>query len=396
MCGAYPCKAEEVFQVNTDYNIFIPTSETYRTASMPPNTFYPNMIYSHTVHLNVTCGNAIYQFGQEISTEQDGIYTNVLETKLSGGNNAGQISSYTEEFVFMSDTSDTWESKFYFESKLACTGTITLYAYKNNTWVLIESQNYTTYYNYDDIEPSSGINGWKYVVQCNLNRRFTFFRYDNLYADGYTLNQFTWSVRSSQQQAEDTQNKIEENTRQTNGILGTIKAVIDDIVDKIEDTIDAIAELPNTIMEGLKSLFIPTDFYGDLQSGLEDILDSLGVIGYPITYYIDTLAIIRDTSTESMAVEIPAFYWQDKVIFPRYYRSNIFYFKDVKVFQNVQKTAWLRNFFSSVGINIDTVTIGEMVKTFMGFALFFGLIGFVIRMYNSAFGTDMEDESDDN
>ncbi|MEM0173924.1 MAG: hypothetical protein QXI16_05410 [Sulfolobaceae archaeon] len=392
LCGTYPVRADEVYQVNSDYTIYVPNNEEYKVSSMPPNAFYPDIIYSHTVHSNITCGNATYQFGQEISSEYDGIYTNIYETKISGGNNAGQIVGYTEEFQFLSDTSDTWESKFYFESKKACSGTVTLYAYKNNTWVQIESKSFNTYISYDDIVPDSNINGWKYVVHCTLNTNFTFLRYDNLYADGYTLNRFSWIVRSSQQQEEDTQKSIEENTRNTNTILGTVKNAIDNVKNAIDNVVTGIANLPTTILNGLKALFIPTDFYGDLETALNDIVDALGIVGYPISLYTDTCYVVRDTTTTNLSVDVPAFYYKGHTIFPRYHRDNIFYFQNNLVFENVQKTTWMRQFFGMFNADIDTITIGNLVKTLMSVFMWFGILAFVIRIYNKAFGLDVNED----
>lgn len=398
MCGVYPVRADETFQSNSDYVIYIPYTDEYKVCNMPPNTFYPDLIYNHRVNTNFVCGNATYELGQEISSKNDGIYTNLYETYISEsstGRNGGRIVSYTQEFKFLSNNADTWESKFYFESKRACSGDVTLYYYKNNTWVQVEKINFNTYINYDKIVPDMNINGWKYVVHCSLNNPFEFLRYDNYYADGYSLNQFSWFVRNSQQQSEETQDKIEENTRNTNNLLGTVKNAIDNVKSAIDNVVTGIANLPDTILNGLKDLFIPTDFYGDLETAMNDIIDCLGIVGYPISLYTKTCYVVRDTTTTSLTVDVPAFYYRGQTIFPHYHRDNIFYFQNNLVFENVQKTTWMRQFFGMFNADIDTITIGNLVKTLMSILMWFGIIAFIIRIYNKAFGLDVNEEMGD-
>lgn len=402
MCGVYPAKADETFQSNSDYIVYNPYTDEYIVCNMPPNTFYPDIIYNHRVNTNFVCGNATYEFGQEISSKNDGIYTNIYETYIQGpstGINGGRIISYTQEFKFLSNNADTWESKFYFESKRACSGDVTLYYYKNNTWVEVEKIDFNTYINYDKIVPDMDINGWKYVVHCSFNNYLPFFRYDNYFADGYTLNQFSWITRSSQQQEEDTQKSIEENTRNTNTILGTVKNAIDNVKSAIDDVVTGITNLPNTILEGLKTLFIPDDFSNTLQNGLEDISDSLGVVGYPIQFINNTLNTIKNTSGESLTVHLPSFSYKGHVIFPSYYKSNIFYFGNNLVFSNVSLVSPFEQFFNFFGVNCSTITISQLVKILMRFCTGIALIGAIVNYYNNIFGTNInsgEEEEDDN
>lgn len=376
--------ASESYQCNTDYTIYIPTTDDYQVCNMPPNTFYPDIIYTHRVNTNFTCGNATYQFGQDISTQVDGIYTNIYETKISGGNNAGQIVGYTQEFKFLSDKSDTWESKFYFESKRACSGTVTLYGYINNSWVEVESQSFNTYISYDKIVPDSSINGWKYVVHCTLNSNFTFLRYDDMYADGYTLNQFSWIVRSSQQQQEDTQKSIEENTRNTNTLLGTIKNGIDNII-------TGIANLPQTILNGIHSLFVPDDIQDDFEDIMETLHDDLGVLALPIDFIHAVCSAITDTTTTVFPVHTPAFKYDNKTIFPAYDRSNILYFGSLPVFGNVGASTWFDNLMSKVGIN-RSMTIMQCIQAFMKLIIFIGIIRYIYNIVYEYYHMDFDDE----
>lgn len=399
LCGSYPVKADETYQSTTDYVISVPSTSENKVCNMPPITFHPDIIYNHYVHTNFVCGNATYDFGEKISSENDGIYTSIYETKISGGNNAGQIVGYTQEFKFLSTTPDTWESKFYFESKRACSGDVTLYYYKNNEWVQVEKLNFNTYINYDKIVPDANISGWKYVVHCSLNSNFTFLRYDNMYSDGYTLNQFSWFVRSSQQQEEDTQKSIEENTRNTNTLLGTVKNAIDNVKNAIDNVVTGITNLPRLILDGLKELFIPEDFSSTLQDGLEDISDSLGVVGYPIQFINDTLNTIKNTSGESLTIHLPSFKYNGHVIFPSYYRANIFYFGNNLVFSNINLVTPFTQFFNLFGVDCSTVTISQLVKILMRFCTGIALIGAIVNYYNNIFGTNInsgEEDGDDN
>lgn len=376
--------ASEVYQCNTDYTIYTPTTDDYQTATMPPITFYPDIIYTHHVNSNFTCGNATYKFGQDISTTHEGIETNIYETKISGGNNAGQIVGYTQEFKFVSDSADTWESTFSFDSKRGCTGTVTLYGYINNSWVQAESTNFTTYINYDKIIPDSKINGWKYVVHCTFNSNFTFLRYDNMYEDGYLLNTFRWTIKSSQQQAEDVQNQIEENTRQTNSLLGTIKNGIDNII-------TGITNLPQTILNGIHSLFVPDDIQLEFEDIMDTLHDDLGVLALPIDFIHSVCSSITDTTTTVFPVHTPAFKYQNKTIFPAYNRDNIFYFGAMPVFSNVGSSSWFDNLMSKVGINRN-MTIMQCIQAIMKLIIFIGIIRYIYNIVYEYYHMDFDDE----
>lgn len=384
----------EVYQCNTDYTIYIPTTDDYQTATMPPITFYPDIIYNHRVNTNFTCGNATYQFGQDIATTYENIETNIYETKISGGNNAGQIVGYTQEFKFISDSADTWESTFSFDSKRGCTGTVTLYGYINNSWVQVESTNFTTYINYDKIIPDSKINGWKYVVHCTFNSNFTFLRYDNMYEDGYLLNTFRWTIKSSQQQAEDVQNQIEENTRQANGILGTIQNKIDGVVNKIQSVIDGITNLPNLIMDGLKDLLIPDDFTDTLTDNVDDLTDSLGVLGFPLRFVNNCVTTITNNDSMQLEVSVPTIGSPWGTLFPGYHRQNILYFASIKCFTNVGGNTHFSSLLTLFGLNYNS-TIVNVVHAFTNLALFFALLRFLISKYNDIFDTDIDVGGDD-
>lgn len=391
LCGTSNAKADAIYQSSTDYKVYIPGADTYKICSMPPNTFYPYFAYSHNVYTNFVCGNATYNFGQEIVSKNAELYTNISETKISGGNNIGQIVDYTQEFKFVSDQADTWESEFAFSSKLLCKGDITLYFYKNNSWQQVEKRNFNTYVTWGKVVPDANISGWKYVVHCKLNINFDFL-IGNTYEGGYTLNQFSWQIKSSKQQEGDIQKSIEENTRNTNSILGTVKDAIDNVV-------SGIVNLPGKILNGLKDLFIPADFTSTLKSGLENISDSLGVFGYPIQLISDTLNTVINTSGDSLTVHVPQFTYKEHVIFPGYYKSNIFYFGNNLVFTNVNLVTPFTQFFDIFGIDCSTITIGGFIKIFMRFLTGIGLITAMVHYYNNIFGTDVDsgkEAEDDN
>lgn len=391
LSGRSIANADEIYQSNTNFKVYIPGSDTFKILSMPPNTFYPYFGYSHQACTNFSCGNANYNVCQEIVSKNFELYTNISETKISGGSDIGQIVDYTQEFKFVSDKSDTWESAFAFSSKLLCKGDITLYFYKNNSWQEVEKRNFNTYITWGKVVPDTSINGWKYVVHCKLNINFDFLN-GNTYEDGYTLNQFSWQIKSSTQQQDDIQKSIEENTRNTNTILGTVKDAIDNVV-------SGIVNLPVKILNGLKDLFIPSDFTNILQNALEDISDSLGVFGYPIQVLSDTLNTVINTSGESLTVHVPQFTFKDHVIFPGYYKANIFYFSNNLVFTNVNLVTPFTQFFDIFGIDCATVTIGQFVKILIRFLSSIALITSIIHYYNNIFDTNIEsgeEDADDN
>lgn len=398
LTGVSSVKADEIYQSISDYTIYIPATDERKICGMPPNTFYPYTDYNHQVNTTFTCGNATYNFGQTISSDFDKISTNISEKRLSGGKNVGQIVEYTQEFKYISDVSDTWETAFNFNSKVLCQGDITLFYYKNNSWVQVEKRNFNTYVTWGKAVPDSDVNGWKYVVHCKFNTNLVFLGAG--YHNGYPLNQFSWRVRSSSQQQDDIQKSIEENTRHTNTLLGTIKDAIDTVKDAIDNVVDGIVNLPDLILDGLKDLFIPSDFSSTLQDALADISDSLGVLGYPIQLLNDTLSTIINTFGESLTIHVPSFKYQGHVIFPGYFKSNIFYFGNNLVFANVDLVTPFTQFFDIFGIDCATVTIGDFVKTLMRFLAGIGLIFAIIHYYNNIFGTniDVEEggEEDDN
>lgn len=382
LSGTSTAIADEIYQSTTDFKFYIPGTDTYKICSLPPNTFYPYFGYSHQACTNFSCGDANYNVCQEIVSKNTEIYTNISETKISGGNNTGQIVDYTQEFKFVSDNADTWESEFAFSSKLLCNADITLYFYKNNSWQQVEKRNFNTYVTWGKVVPDASINGWKYVVHCKLNINFDFLT-DNTYENGYTLNQFAWQIKSSKQQLDNIQKSIEENTRNTNTILGTVKDAIDNVV-------SGIVNLPGKILNGLKDLFIPSDFTSTLQNGLENISDSLGVFGYPIQMFSDTLNTVINTSGESLTVHVPQFTYKNHVIFPGYYKANIFYFSNNLVFANVNLVTPFTQFFNIFDIDCTTVTIGDFIKIFMRFLTGIGLITALVHYYNNFFGTNIE------
>ena len=72
-----------------------------------------------------------------------------------------------------------------------------------------------------------------------------------------------------------------------------------------------------------------------------------------------------------------------------------FTLKIILFFENVQKTTWMRQFFGMFNADIDTITIGNLVKTLMSVLMWFGIIAFLIGIYNKAFGLDVNEEMGD-
>lgn len=398
LCGAYPVKAEETYNIKGNY-VFYTSNVRYET-DMPPLTYYPNILnYTNTVYQNITFqGDTTYQLQEKIVCNSlNELYLGA--TYLSGNRNAG-LDNYTQEYVYLNTDADFYSLHFNLSQKRGGSGWVDIYGYYNSSWVKVISETFSTTYSSGDIIPDSKIQGWKIVCHYDLSNRFYMVRTDDLYADGYLLNEFSFIIKDSQQQEEDTQKSIEENTRNTNTLLGTVKNAIDSVKNAVDNVVTGITNLPTTILNGLKALFIPTDFYGDLETALNDIVDALGIVGYPISLYTQTCYVVRDTTTTSLAVDVPAFYYKGLTIFPRYHRDNIFYFQNNLVFENVQKTTWMRNFFGMFNADIDTITIGNLVKTLMSVFMWFGIIAFVIRIYNKAFGLDVDEdmggEEDDN
>lgn len=393
LCGSYPAKADETYNIEGDYVFY--TSNVRYESDMPPLRFYPKIVnYSNNVHQNISfSGGTTYQLEERVvCSSVNELYLGA--TILQGSANAG-LDSYTQDYIYLNSDSDYYELHFNILQKRGGNGWVDIYAYTNGTWVKVSSENYTNSYSSGDILPSSKIQGWKIVCHYNLNSRFYMLRTDDMYAGGYELNEFGINIKDSQQQEEDTQKSIEENTRNTNTILGTVKNAIDNVKNAIDDVITGITNLPRLILDGLKELFIPSDFYGDLETAMNDIVDALGIVGYPISLYTNTCYVVRDTTTTSLTVDVPAFYYKGHTIFPRYHRDNIFYFQNNLVFENVQKTAWMRHFFGMFNADIDTITIGNLVKTLMSILMWFGILAFIIRIYNKAFGLDVNEEMGD-
>lgn len=379
--------ASEQYKIEGDYRIYDLQDNPYQV-DMPPLNFFPNIIgYSNTNYLNLTMGNTTYQLNQTIKCNDfNDVY---FGATLISGTKYGNLGSYTQTFSYLNTDSDYYSFYFALQQIKGGQGWVDLYANIDGSWVKAETySNVGTSFTIDTVLPENKINGWRCVCHWELTNRFTLLRPDDTYADGYKFNQFSMIVKDSQQQADDVQDKIEENTRQTNGLLGTIKIGIDNVI-------TGITGIPQAIADKLEELFVPTDIYYTLESGAEDIIDSLGVLGYPLDFYVKTMQICRDVDTQSMPVEIPAIYYNGHTIFPRYYRSDIFYFRDMPVFTNVQKTTWMRQLLGTVGIDMDTVTIGQFVKKIMNIVLFFGLVRFFAFIFDCIFGTDVEEAVED-
>ena len=370
------CKASDYYSVDSDFTVYIGATDSTNVYSLPPLRFVPNVTRVTSNLLNVTVGNANYEFKQSVSVQSGNIFNNyiVYSTKISGGNNAGQVLSYRQIFTYFSSDSDLFQLNFGISERRAGSGSIELQAY-NGEWVSIETLEFSGNYNSGSILPNSNIQGWRYIVNYTLNNPWTLLRYDDVYTDGYILNEFTFTVKNSQEQQQNSLDELNNKVEQSNNLLTNIFNAISNIVDNI--------------LDGLYNLFVPTNFYNDLQSGIEDILDSLGILGYPLTFINDTFDIIKNTSTEDLTVDIPAIYYKNEIIFPHYHKDNIFYFKNIPVFSNVEKTDWLANFFRYIELDVNTLTIGDLVKTIMLFTIFVGMIRFIISIYNSMFGTDL-------
>ena len=72
---------------------------------------------------------------------------------------------------------------------------------------------------------------------------------------------------------------------------------------------------PGLILNGFERIIYTYDF-SNLQNGLEDISDSLGIVGYPIQFIKDTLNTIKNTSGESLTVHLPSFSYKGTCCFP--------------------------------------------------------------------------------
>lgn len=395
MCGVYPVHAEDNYTLNSVYFIEDYSGNNTLQIPMPQETIYPHMSSSAVNQTIVLTSTTTYQLTEQIRYE-DSLYNTYLTPTALQGAQTGYITSFSQRITYTNTSSDTFQASLHIIESRGGSGSVTIYFQKNGEWVQGPVDNFENTYNSGDLITETEITGWRFDIRYNLTNRFAILL-PNSYQNGFKLNSFGLTITSSADEQAQTLNDIKDNTSHTNSLLGTIKNAIDSVVSKVEDVIDAIADLPDTILQGLKDLFIPTDFAGTLQDGVDEILESMGVIGYPITFIRELYTTIRDTSATSMVVDIPALYYKGHVIFPNYHKGNIFYFTNIKVFDNVQKTSWLVSYFSDIGLDASNVTIGQCVQTFMHIWLFIALIGMLIRFYNNIFGTDVgEVDEDDN
>lgn len=376
MCGVFPAKGDQY--TTTGVYTFSDSSDNTYQLPMPEQEFY-NHSGSGVVSNTLVMGATQYTISQEIKYE-NAMNNSYLASTVITGTRQGWLDSYAQRFTYVNSSSDRYRLYFNISENRGGSGTVTVSYQKNDNWVQFGEYEFDGTYSGEFYVRE--ITGYRVEVRYTLTSRFAFARADDAYTDGYKLNDFGMNIESSKDYQEQALDNIQDLQRETNGIL--------------QNTLDDLANIPHWIGNVLEELFLPSDdFMDDLTSNAEDLLDSLGVLGYPIDFYLDVMETVHDTSTESMPVEIPAFYWQGRTIFPRYYRSDIFYFKDIQVFQNVQKTTWLRNLFGTVGIDIDTVTVGQFVHKVMTLVLFFGFLGLAIRYFNDIFGTEVAEDAEE-
>ena len=388
MIGFYQTAyASETYQLDGEYRIYDLQDNPYQV-DMPPLTYYPKIInYSNTNYLNMTMGNTSYQLNQTIQVND--IDSVLLGATLISGTKYGNLGSYTQTYIYLNSDADYYSLNFTLLQKRGGQGWVDVYAYVNNSWVKAES--YTdvgTAFNLGTIKPESKVNGWKCVCHWELANRFTLLRPDDTYADGYKFNEFGFIVKDSQQQEEDTQSQIEENTRQTNGILGTIQNKIDGVVNKIQSVIDGITNLPDLIMDGLKDLLIPDDFTELITDNVDDLTESLGVLGFPLRFVNDCVNTITSNDGLQLEVSVPTIGSPWGTLFPGYYRQNILYFSSIKCFTNVGSNTHFSSLLSLFGLNYNS-TIVSVVHAFTNLALFFVLLRFLVNKYNDIFDTDI-------
>ena len=360
--------ASETYQLDSDYRIYDLQDNPYQV-DMPPLTYYPKIInYTNTNYLNMTMGNTSYQLNQTIQVSD--IDSVLLGATLISGTKYGNLGSYTQIYSYLNTESDYYTFNFTLLQKRGGTGWIDIYAYVNSDWVKVEQYSSVgTSFNLGTIKPESKVNGWKAVCHWELTNRFTLLRPDDTYADGYKFNEFSFIVKDSQQQEEDVQSQIEENTRQTNGILGTIQNKIDAVTNKVQSIVDGISNLPSAIMDGLKDLLIPDDFTELITDNVDDLTSSLGVLGFPLRFVNDAVDTINDNDSVELEVSVPSFGSPWGTLFPGYHRSNILYFSNTRCFTYVSSNSQFSNILNMFGLNYNS-TIISCVHSFTNFALF--------------------------
>lgn len=114
-------------------------------------------------------------------------------------------------------------------------------------------------------------------------------------------------------------NKINQNRSDEAAEHDETVGLLESIIDFIEDTLDAILDLPNTLGNMLKSLFIPSDdyfedFFDDINSLLEE---KLGFIYQTFDYITDLFTSVGSSSSENFNFSFTLYYLDNGAITSR-------------------------------------------------------------------------------
>lgn len=91
-------------------------------------------------------------------------------------------------------------------------------------------------------------------------------------------------------------------------IYSKFSETLGELVDGITNIINNIKELPTTILNGLKNLFIPSDFSQIIKNAYSDIINSLGVLSFPLSFLTDTLSTVLSCDDDNFILGYPSFY----------------------------------------------------------------------------------------
>lgn len=394
MCGLYPAYGDETYTLDSTYYFYDSSSNTY-SFDMPVERIYPHTNYGNPVVSNVTLGATQYQLTQSVEESDTLDNSTVLGSTVITGTRQGWMSGYKQTFKYLNPDYDKYQLHFNINQRRGGITVAKIYYYSDNGWVLAYTDNVdSASYSTGDIGVEFDIRGWMVEVEYTFNSGFAFLRADDQYSDGYRLNDFAILIKDSQTQAEETQDKIEENTRNTNTILGTVKNAIDNVKIAIDNVVTGIANLPTTILNGLKDLFIPDDFTSLLTDNISDLTDSLGFLGFPLAFINDLVTTIIDSDSLVMAVSVPSIGSPWGTLFPGYTRSNILYWVNYSCFSNLGNSSMFSNLLSILGLNYNS-SIVSVIHSFTNIALFLALLRLAVNKYNDIFGADLDAGGDD-
>ena len=400
MCGAYPVKADDDYTLQSVYSVepFSGTS-IMPQISMPEVNIYPTVSSSPVENTLVLTDTTRYLLTEQLRYEES-LHNTYITPSVIQGTRDGYITAYAQRIIYTNTESDMYEAHLNIVESKGGSGVVTIYAQKNDEWVQVAVDNFENTYSTGDLVPSSAITGWRFDVVYTLNNRFRFFN-PNYYVNGYKLNSIGFNIVSPTDEQQEALNDIKENTSRTNGLLGTIKTaidniknVIDDVKNAIDDVISAIADLPDTILNGLKELFIPDDFTSLLTDNINDLTDSLGFLGFPLAFVNDLITTVVNADSLVLAVSVPTIGSPWGTLFPGYTRSNILYWVNYKCFNNLGSSTMFSNLLSILGLSYNS-SIVSVIHSFTNIALFLALLHLAVNKYNDLFGTDIDAGGDD-